>query len=164
MLKLRHTHLIIISGLIWLAVGTMLLYMGLGFVIQGSQPIRTESHYPLLQTLSSFLGSTEQAALLIVILGLVIGYAKGRYVLGKSAYKGVERIHKLTNPAPLTQLYSLKYYLLLATMIGLGFSMKYLGLPLDVRGLIDIAIGSALINGAMIYFRLCSDDKSKASA
>ena len=162
MLKLKHSSLIAISGLIWMLVGTMLLYMGIGFIIQSSQPIRTESYYPLLNAFISFFGSIEQAALMIVVLGLAIGYVKGRFVLGKSAYRGISHIRSLPNPAYLTQLYGWKYYVLLSVMISLGISMKYLGIPLDVRGLVDIIVGSALINGAMTYFRFASECNSQS--
>jgi len=38
--------------------------------------------------------------------------------------------------------------------MGLGMGIRYFGVPVDVRGLIDVAVGSALINGAMLYFRV----------
>jgi hypothetical protein len=53
----------------------------------------------------------------------------------------------------LTQIYSPTYYLLIGIMIGLGLSLKIFGLPIDIRGLVDVTIGAALINGAMLYFR-----------
>ena len=89
----------------------------------------------------------------MVAVCLMIGYLKGKHVLGKSAVRGIERIRAFPNPTSLGNIYSAKYYVLLAIMIGLGLSIKYLGLPHDVRGAIDVAIGAALINGALIYFR-----------
>jgi hypothetical protein len=38
-------------------------------------------------------------------------------------------------------------------MMMLGMIFRYLPIPIDVRGFIDLAIGSALMNGAMLYFR-----------
>jgi hypothetical protein len=38
-------------------------------------------------------------------------------------------------------------------MMALGLVFRFLPIPIDLRGLIDVAIGSALINGAMLYFR-----------
>lgn len=156
MFKISHKALIIISGLIWLAVGCFLLPLGLNFLLQAVQNhrLQTNNHYPLLQLFSSFNFDVENAVIVLIVLGMLVGYSKGRYVLGKSALKGVSRIRSFPNPTELKNIYSLKYYILLGVMIGLGVSMKYLGIPADIRGAIDVAIGAALIHGAMIYFRL----------
>lgn len=125
--------LIVISGTIWLAIGSWLLPLGLSFIMNGTL--------------------TESAKILIISLALFIGYLKGKKVLGESAKKGIKRIYTLPNPAPFTQIYKPAYYLLLFAMIGVGFLAKLL--PLDLRGFIDTAIGAALINGSMVYFKTC---------
>lgn len=154
-MKLSHAKLITISGLIWFGIGVYLLQLGLNLLIGGVQsPDFSTSNYPLLRTISPYVGSIETAAIVLVVVALFVGYFKGRYVLGKSAQRGAERIRSFSNPAPLQHIYSAKYYILLGSMVALGISIKYLGLSNDVRGLIDAIIGSALINGAMIYFRL----------
>lgn len=161
-LNLSHKSLIIVSGLIWLAVGSFLLPLGLNFLLQAVENLHMHSKdfsYPLLNMFSSFTSSVENSVILLIAIGLFIGYSKGKYVLGKSAVKGVERIRSFPDPTNLSNIYSSKYYILLALMIGLGMSMKFLGLPEDVRGVIDVAIGSALINGAMIYFRMAFQNK-----
>ena len=152
MLKFSHTTLIVISGFIWMAVGISLLSLGLGFMLEGTHSLRL-SDFPLLSILSPYMGGTEEAALLIIAISLFIGYLKGRYVLGKSANQGVERILTFTNPTHLKNIYNAKYYILLAAMVTMGVSIKYLGIPKDVRGMIDVIVGAALINGAMFYFR-----------
>lgn len=152
MLKLKHTTLIVISGLIWTVVGISLLSLGIGFVMEGSGTTKP-ANFPLMSFLKQYTGNFEQAALLVTVMGLAIGYFKGRFVLGKSAKKGIERILSFSNPTHIKNIYSAKYYVLLLFMVTLGISIKYLGIPKDVRGMIDIAIGSALINGAMFYFR-----------
>ena len=164
MLKMSHKALIIISGLIWFAVGCSLLPLGLNFLLQAVQNRRylgTDS-YPFLNFFSSFTSDIENVVIILIALGMMIGYFKGRYVLGKSASRGVDRIRTFSNPTSLKNIYSAKYYILIAIMIGLGMSMKYLGIPMDVRGFVDVAIGSALINGAMIYFRLAMNTPAKA--
>lgn len=155
MLKMSHKSLIIFSGLIWLAVGCFLLPLGLNFLLQAIENSyqHADNNYPLLQLFSSFSLNVENAVVILIAIGMLIGYSKGRYVLGKAALKGVRRIRSFPNPTALQNIYSPKYYILLGAMIGLGMSMKYLGIPADVRGVIDVAIGAALINGAMIYMR-----------
>lgn len=162
-MKLSHTKLIILSGLIWFGAGFYLLQLGLNLLLQG---VNTEAaisnNTPLIQLLSTYLGSGETAAIILIVIALFIGYLKGYYVLGKSAHRGVDRILSFPNPAPLSRIYSAKYYILLAGMMALGVSIKYIGLNNDIRGFIDAIIGSALINGAMIYFRLAQNLKARA--
>lgn len=162
MLKFRHNTLIAISGLIWVVVGISLLSLGIGFLMEGSDATKS-ANFPFVSFLKQYTGNFEQAALLITVMGLTIGYFKGRYVLGKSATKGIERILSFSNPTHIKNIYSAKYYLLLGLMVTLGISIKYLGIPKDVRGLVDIAIGSALTNGAMFYFRAAFRTCSKSS-
>jgi hypothetical protein len=153
-MKLSHTKLIVLSGIVWFAIGAYLLNLGLNLLV-GS--ISGNESTPLLTFLSPLMGTLQTAALTLIIAALAIGYFKGRYVLGKSAKRGVDRIRAFSNPAPLSKIYSGKYYLLLGSMVALGISIKYMGLSNDVRGFIDAAIGAALINGAMIYFRLAQE-------
>jgi hypothetical protein len=98
-------------------------------------------------------GGKEQAAAALIVVCLFIGFLKGRFVLSKSALRVVTRIRSLPNPAPLTSVYSWQYCLLIGVMILLGMGIRFFGVSDDVRGIVDIAIGSALINGAMHYFR-----------
>lgn len=150
MLRFSHRTLILISGGVWLAVGAWLMPLGLSFLSKASKEL-TES--PLLSWLSPMVGGVDNATIAVLTVALLIGYVKGRKVLGKSAEKGSKRILTLPNPAPLSKIYPPAYYILLGGMVALGMSMKWFGFPLDVRGLVDVAVGSALINGAMIYFK-----------
>jgi len=163
-MRLSHTKLIMISGAIWFVIGVYLLQLGLNLLLEdiSANGIFEYGRHPLLSTFTKYVGSLQSAALLLVVLALFIGYFKGRYVLGKSAHKGVARIRSFPNPAKLSNIYSPKYYLLLGSMIALGISIKYLGLSNDVRGLIDATIGSALINGAMVYFKLAQNVKARS--
>lgn len=151
-MKLSHKTLIVISGLIWFVIGIYLLRLGLNLLFQNLADTTADS-YPLIATLKPYFGSVENVAMLLLVFALFIGFLKGRYVLGKSAQRGVDRIKTFPNPTSITNIYSAKYYILLGAMIALGISIKYFGLYPDIRGVIDAIIGSALINGAMIYFK-----------
>lgn len=154
MLKLSHAMLIVLSGLVWLAIGAFLLSIGLNFLVEsGKAPLGS---YAFLETLSKWFGGKDQAVLTLVVLGLAIGYFKGRFVLGKAARKGVDRILSFPNPSSIASLYSARYVLLLAVMMGIGVSFRIFNLSHDIRGFVDVAIGAALLNGAMIYFRYAS--------
>ncbi len=159
-MKLSHTKLIVLSGLIWFAIGVYLLQLGLGLLL-GTLHAGADVPTPLIHTLSPWIVTAQTAVLGLILLGLFIGYFKGRYVLGKSAKRGVSRILSFPSPVPLSKIYSLKYYLLLGLMVGLGVSIKFLGIHNDIRGFIDVAIGAALINGAAIYFQCAQTAKAQ---
>jgi hypothetical protein len=150
MLKLSHSTLTFISGAIWMAIGVFLLQMGLQLLLV--QIIEAKSTTPLINLFNGFF-PMQEAAIFIAAIALYVGFLKGRYVLAKSAHRCIQHILSLPNPASLISIYSKSYYLLLGSMLLLGMGVKYLGLPNDVRGAIDITIGSALINGATHYFR-----------
>jgi hypothetical protein len=148
MYKLSHRTLIILGGLIWLFMGIFLLTIGIRFIL--SSLVLPPSSFTI--QLMKFTLDHSQAMMLLVTTALFIGYLKGKYVLGKSAARQVARISQLENPTSLKNLYSKGYYLLILSMVGIGIAMRYLPL-IEVRGAIDAAIGSALIHGALHYFR-----------
>jgi hypothetical protein len=160
MFKASHAVLALVSGLIWMAVGLWLLPLGLNLLLSS---IIESGRYPLIESLAPHMGGWEQTVTILIAAGLFIGYFKGRYVLGKSAKRGIERITTFPNPTNFSNIYSLKYYILLGAMIGLGVSIKLFGLPNDIRGFVDVAIGAALINGAVIYFRSAIELRRKAA-
>lgn len=158
MLKFSHRTLIYLSGLIWFVVGFLLLRLGLT-LLMGITPGEAVT-LPLISLILPFVSKHEQAVSAVLCIACLIGYVKGRFVLGKSVKKGVSRIVSFPNPTSLGNIYSAKYYILLGGMVGLGMSIKYLGLSNDVRGLIDVTIGIALLVGAMNYFRHASEQRA----
>jgi hypothetical protein len=150
MFKVNHQIMILISGLVWLAIGCFLLPLGLNFIVESLLEDNASAH-PLLSFFSSYVGGLEQAALILVAVSLSIGFLKGRYVFAKSVTRSVNRILSLPNPAPITQIYAWHYYILLGSMVFLGILVRYLSN--DIRGVVDVTIGAALINGAALYFR-----------
>lgn len=154
MLYFRHRTLIVLSGFVWLAVGVMLLSMGIRFLLGslfGLYP--DQGGFSLVSSLTASGVSPEVIALSLLSTCLFIGYLKGKMVLSKSVRRQVERILKKPSPVPLHEIYGRGYYFLLGGMILLGVSMRFLPITYDTRGAIDIAIGAALINGALQYFR-----------
>ncbi len=151
-MRLSKPVWIALSGVTWFIVGIGLLTLGMQFVVFKTQIdlYETES---LIAHLSSLAGGREQAALALITIGLIIGFMKGRFVLVKTVKRVVNRILSLEEPVRISQVYSKTYLLLIGSMVLLGMSMKWIGLPLEIRGVVDIAIGSALMNGASAYFR-----------
>lgn len=151
MLKVSHSTLIFISGFIWMAVGCFLLPLGLNFIVSSLLKESSGLSHPILNFFSHYTGGMDEAALLLVGIALLVGYLKGKAVFKKSVNRSVNRILALPNPSSLSKLYTPAYYVLLAIMVSLGAVLRYV--PVDVRGAVDVAVGTALINGSILYYR-----------
>lgn len=126
---------VLFSGFLWFVGGILLMYKGLRFLAEAS------------------LLSGQKQITLWMISGLLLGLLKARLVLVKTVRRIVERLLSLPPPIRLKDAYPLSYWVLIGSMIAIGLLFRYLPLPLHLRGTIDVAIGSALMNGAFLYFR-----------
>ena len=132
-MKLKHTPWIIVSGSLWLVVGIFLLTMGLKKIVLGT--------------------NAEQTALIFISIGLLIGFVKGRFVLSKTVQRVCHRILSLPAPVSVKQVYGKGYIFLIGGMMALGMVLKWVPIAPQWIGLVDVAVGSALINGAFLYYR-----------
>jgi hypothetical protein len=139
----KKMMLILGSGAIWLGVGIMLMAKGL--------PLIVHNHL-----------ETQNTGLLLISIGLLVGFIKGRWVLSKTVERIVKRIITLPQGFSYKDVYPRSYLVLLSGMIVLGLLLKWLPIPVDVRGTVDVIIGSALINGAFLYFRCAIDVRREA--
>lgn len=160
MLKFSHATLTYASGVIWLCVGVFLLQLGLSLLMTAVE----QGYHPLLRFLQGPLGGQQEAAIAIIAVALYLGILKGKHVLAKTAHRVVANIRKQPNPTAIQNAYGVRYCLLLAIMVALGISIKYFGIPNDIRGAIDTTIGVALIHGSLSYFRMARVDSVKTSA
>ncbi len=147
---MKAKHWIVVSGFSWLVIGVYLMYKGLNWVTLAMMQPETPA---LLQWLKQLAGSLQQGALVLICLSLLVGFIKGRMVLSKTVNRIVDRLYSLQDPIPFANAYDRKYYVILASMMGLGLLFRVLPIAFDIRGAIDVTIGSALINGSMLYFR-----------
>ena len=145
---MKHRGWIAFSGLIWLAAGISLVHKGLKFVADAR-------YFPdaFCVRFQERFGSVQAAGTALIAVALLIGFIKGRFVLVKTVRRVSFRIQSLPLPIKITSLYTPSYLILLGSMMGLGFLIRFIPMPTDIRGFIDVAIGSALINGAILYFR-----------
>lgn len=151
MFKVSHTTLIALSGLTWLIVGGFLFTLGLNFIVESLLQENLHRNYPLLNSLAPWVGGLDPAALVLIGSGAILGFFKARFIFSKTVNSTLSRILSLPNPSSLGLIYTKKYYILLGSMIFLGFLVRFT--PNDIRGLIDVTIGSALISGALLYFK-----------
>ena len=137
---MNRAKLIQIAGGVWVAVGIFLIIRGVGF-------------YQL--AMSNPAVSTTCIAI-SVIMGLVIGGAKGKFVLAKTARKNKTRINGLEEPVNIGQVFAKSFYIFIVGMMGLGFLLRTY--PHLVGGYVVVAaiycgIGSALAVASMVYWK-----------
>jgi len=123
---------LILYALLWLGVGSMLLYKGLNLVL-------------IAATLE------QEIALILVVVGIAIGIAKARMVLSKVAKKLQDAVKESTKPYQ--TVFSPKTFLLIGIMMALGFVLKSFNPSAHILGCIDIAVGAALIQGSTFLVR-----------
>jgi hypothetical protein len=129
-------------GMMWLVMwGLMWLGIGIGLTYQG---------------LSLLAGVTSGA--IWVGAGLFVGFIKGRFVLSKTVIRTSRRIVNLPKPVSFKQAVPPIYGVLVLVMMGFGFLLKFV--PQEVRGMVNVVVGSALMHGAMLFFRITYDIRS----
>jgi hypothetical protein len=151
MFQLSHKRLVIASGILWLLIGSMLFQKGVNLFKLLMQ--EEAGALPMINFFGSMTSNRDESLVVLISLALIVGLFKGRVILAKSVKRVVTRICALPNPSPLKDVYSVGYYVLILSMMMLGMLMKWAQVSVDVRGFIDLAVGTALIQGAILYFR-----------
>jgi hypothetical protein len=132
----RQQHLWIAAA-IWVVVGIGLLAMGSIFWF----------HFP-------YLGFLDRQHLGFGSLALGVGLLKGNFILTKTATRTIERVEHLAEPNPLKsifQMFGIKTIALILAMMGIGIVLRVAGVSFEIRGLIYIAVGTALLWSARKY-------------
>ncbi|MGK0217927.1 MAG: ferrochelatase [Planctomycetota bacterium] len=129
--------LLYFAGLVWLAVGASLAARGVGMLAATREQ------------------SGENWARVAIVLGLLLGALKGKYVLSMSARRNRDRIRKLSAPRP-WNVFGPKFYPLIGLMIGFGALLRWSARAgyvnwAPVAGLY-LGIGAALAVSALVYF------------
>lgn len=162
MFKARHTTFHHIAGMIWFIVGSFLMVIGIRYLVEAAQ--NPAAGHTLIGALGSIAGGKEQAACILVAIGLFIGNLKVRYVLHKVVARLSSKILTLPDPAHAKFVFGFRYFALVLIMMGIGLLMKVLDIPGDIRGFIDIAVGSALITGSLHFFKKGRSLKNRSIA
>ncbi len=152
-MNIKKEPALIFSGLCWFSIGFFLLSKGLKMLVLASMAAKSGAPGPFVKMAMNAVPNAEQAVVILIVISLFLGYLKGRVALRKSALRISSRIMALKEPLKLSQIYPKGYYFLLGGMMLLGMSLKFLSLPLDIYGMVDTIIGSALVNGSLVYFR-----------
>ncbi len=137
--KLNKNNLLSIAGSFWGVMGLFLVYRS----------------FALYQLAMSEQAATMQGIAISVIVGLVIGGAKGKFVLSKTAHKNKSRIEDLDIPLKIYHAFGKKFYMIIPGMILLGFLLRFYNEYLGgyiVVGAIYCGIGIALMVSSRHYW------------
>ena len=121
-----------LSGILWVIIGLMLMIKAAFYFATLPQ------NAPLFAYLA---------------LGLLIGFIKGRFVFPKTVKRVVTRIARIDSKITFKNLYSPGYLTLIIGMMCLGMAMRFVPIPVAIKGVIDIGVGSALLSGSLFFFR-----------
>lgn len=141
----RRSHLIIAASL-WTAVGIGLLSMGLVFWF----------HLP-------YLGFLDWQHLSGGAIALSVGLLKGKVILDRTANRVIERVDTLAEPNPVKSIFQMfggKTIALILAMMGIGIILRLAGVSFEIRGLIYIAVGMALIWSCRRYWTASFEPQS----
>lgn len=154
-MRLSSRNAILLSGALWMGIGALLLVKGIRYLVDGGNAVinGTYQGFPLIGKLTEYTKNPIQAVLILICVALFIGFLKGRIVFKKTVNRVVNRIRREPSPISLRKIYPKGYLFLIGGMMCMGMVFKFLPLPIDVKGCIDFTIGSALMNGSMLYFR-----------
>ena len=123
------------AGFVWLVGGTVLVWRGFPFWR------RT-------------LDASAMIGIIVLAAALMVGTAKGIFVLRKSARRMITRIESRPGPRPFWEMYPIYFYPLIAVMIGSGILLRHYwgeSHPAIIAG-VYLGIGAALLSSAAPFF------------
>jgi len=123
----RRTRLLL-AALVWTGVGSGLFITGVHWVllthVRWAWPAR--------------------------LAALAVGWAKGRYVLSRSAEANARRIEGSTDHRFIGAAFSVGMWLMAAGMMALGAYLRHAHVPRFYLGLVYVAVGTALVLGSLV--------------
>lgn len=136
-LRIKPKHLRGLAFFLWFAGGIVLTLRGIFWLFNP----QTISHQgiPYLLTLG--------------LMGLGLGFFKGKFILSRASARNLERLDKIETPQKPIYVYTLKTWLFLCVMfmLAISFNVGWIPLKTHLRGALNFAIGSALIWSSFTY-------------
>ena len=94
------------------------------------------------------LASLPDYKLVIVFFACITAAVKARFMLDRTAIKGIKRILNFKDGTCLGAVYSVKTWLLVLCMMGMGVILKNSSLPMGLLSFFYLTIGLALIGSS----------------
>jgi Ni/Fe-hydrogenase subunit HybB-like protein len=128
----KRTHLFL-SAILWTGIGLLLIAKG-GFRL-------------------SQLKDWDQQVL-IMLLALLAGSFKAYFILDKSVRKVINRILNFKDGTCLGAVYSVKTWILVLCMMGMGVILRNSALPINLICLLYLTIGWALLLSSRLVWKV----------
>ena len=128
----KRKYLILISGLIWVAIGIMLNVLAITWL--------SEFHF--------------DKTLLYIVTGTILALIIHHFGFLKIVDKNLGRIKSLDPKTCVFAFMSWKSYLLVAIMVAMGIALLHSPLARNLFSIIYIAIGLALVLSSIKYLRV----------
>ncbi len=132
--EVRKQILIVLAGLVWVGAGIWLTWMAVSWLIEYEGDM----------------------ALIFVILGLVVGFIKTKFVFNRLVSSNLQRIHSMEGKGFIFAFITPKSYVLIISMILIGMLLRNSSLPREYLSIIYMGVGLALIISGLKYFRVIS--------
>ncbi len=126
-----RVHLLVAAS-VWTIVGSLLAFFGIRWLVADGRGL----------------------ILALMPVAVVVGLAKGHYVLPLTSTRVTDRIQARGDGRCIGSFLSVRMWLLVAMMVLLGRLLRSGLLPHSVVGLIYLAIGTALLFGSLRVWRL----------
>jgi hypothetical protein len=134
--RVTQQMLLKLAFALWFSGGFILSYLG-------------------VMRLSEMSGTVSMTTLVITVLAaVVIGIAKGNFVLNKTSKKNIERILQLPGPQKPIHVYSMRSWVVVTLMVAIAIALNVLNVPMFWRGAVNLGIGLALITSSLAYLRV----------
>lgn len=130
--KVSHTVHVALSAFLWSFFGLDMNYVASKWLVYFSNEVKIN----------------------IIIIGVLLGLSMAIFLFNKLVKKNIIRIKNLPERSNILYFQSLKSYILIAFMIGLGITMRKSGLVPDyILCPMYITIGVALFTSSFIYYK-----------
>ena len=114
--------------------------------------------------LSPLFDAGETTPLMIgIIAAIVIGLAKGKFVLSKTSKRNIERLSQISEPVKPVHVYSVKSWITIGIMLMISASLTWLQAPDFWRGIVNLAVGLALVMSSLSYAQAPALQNSNSS-
>ena len=125
----RRAHLFL-SAVLWTGIGLLLLAKG-----------------------AFRLSQLDDWQLSVVAIAALAGSLKAYFILDKSARLGIERILTFKDGTCLGAVYSVKTWILVLCMMGMGVILRNSSLPVSLLCFLYLTIGWALLSSSRLAWR-----------
>ena len=135
---ITHNQLKLTAALIWYTGGIVLALKAYSLILEALQ---LQPHSPVV--------------VVSIIVGVIIGLLKARFIFNKSCYKNLERIHLLQQPK-IWNAFRPRFFLFLVIMISIGATLSHQAHGsfnfLIAVATLDISISIALLWSSKVFW------------